>query len=393
MSPRHSVVGQNDEWQDPLENLAERLDRFQSGGSGSDSEQQLAWSLFAELSPYSPVRLDSELGWRPIPTDLPSHCDPNYFGWTDAFEDLLSVSSARPMMSLERRQLMNQAITFSPLASNPFWNLYDRVTWQKLDEAYFPLYIPGKRYRSPRTMEEWVTLRKAQTGMIPSDDWVKAIEMLGKDIETEMAVIAPFLFPNRFHHAREHTPVSLYQWLNSLFNDTAGEDNEERSKEKQSSSSGPKTEEDMYNRDSQQKSKGADAANPLGTLLSILKNAVTGDDERQHQQQHHHHQPSPEEGKKEVSVKGPILEQTRRETKDGGSEIVKKSVKEVPGLGEVRTIEVERKDKLGRTVSVEVHSHTVDTPGEWIPSYWKKIWDSGQASGGERKSTDDKDAK
>ncbi|KAM7201034.1 hypothetical protein V8F20_005043 [Naviculisporaceae sp. PSN 640] len=383
-----AVVGQNDDWQDPNEDLAERLDRFQSRGSGSDAEQQLAWSLFTELSPYSPMRLERELGWRPVPSDLPAHCDPVYFGWTDAFEDLLTVTSARPMMSLERRQLMNQVLMNSPLRLKPFWYLYNRLSWQRLDEAYFPLYMPRQRYRSPRTMEEWVTLRKAQAGTISSDDWMKATEMLEKDLVAAMDVWPLFL--SRF----------LVESMDTMLNGPPGANgpymgHDSRIKQQKSpsffssSTAASETEEDMYKSGASQTKPAS--YDPLSTLFRIVKSVVTGNDEQQPQQQHRSY-PEAKAAEPDPS-QSVLIEKITRETEDGGHETISKRVGKSPSGEEVRVIEIERTDKLGRVTSHAVHLHDANTPREWIPSYWKKIWDSGQTAAGEKNSTDEKESK
>ncbi|KAM7220735.1 hypothetical protein V8F06_003804 [Rhypophila decipiens] len=329
------VVGKDDnDWPTPEQELEDRLDRFRLAGCGSRSEQQLAWSTFAEQSAYSPIRLDRDLGWRPTPNDLPSHTHPAEFGWTDAFEDLLTVSSARPMLSLERRSTLNRALQqlnfinpFLALAGGrPYSLLYSRAVLQGIDEAYFPLYIPQVRHRSPRSMEEWVTLRKVHPTTM-ADHWLKTSELIDgvvRDFESE-------------------------QW-------NGNKDGEE-------------TEEDMY---SFLKSVGEKPSpGPLTSLFRIVGKAVFGDDETTGKQEHGRIWGSREQVEEEV------LDQAEYKTEDGGTETVTKTIQEAPGGGKLSAIRIERKDKLGRAISSEVHSS--NRPDHFDSPFWKKFWENAQA--------------
>ncbi|KAK3692074.1 hypothetical protein B0T22DRAFT_3497 [Podospora appendiculata] len=151
--------------------LESKLDQLR-GGTFDDHQQ--AWSLFATYSEYSPLRLSAELGWEPTPNDLPPHYEPELFGWTDAFEDLLAASSAKPMMSLADRYLLNQ-LTFPSTAwrdgnhnrSAQAW--LNRLRAQGLTEVYFPFHEPHVGYRSPQTMQEWVEARRAMARAWPDE--------------------------------------------------------------------------------------------------------------------------------------------------------------------------------------------------------------------------------
>ncbi len=67
-------------------------------------DHEYAWNLFIQRSRYSPLRLEYEMPRGPRPADLEAGMDPELFGWTDAFEDLLRVSSGLPMTDMRERR-------------------------------------------------------------------------------------------------------------------------------------------------------------------------------------------------------------------------------------------------------------------------------------------------
>ncbi|KAL2181932.1 uncharacterized protein P884DRAFT_266318 [Thermothelomyces heterothallicus CBS 202.75] len=200
---------------------------------GTPAEASLAWRLFLTRSAYSPLRLehDPELGRpgrKPVPRDVdlsssssaPSSSSSrdwdrdswpwdvfdasrgaargggSEFGWLEAFEDLMRVSSGLELSDLGRRRREGQQHHhhvgflgggwggldhfFQPLP----WSWHDRggmvgfpggwwggmreVAWLErmrsrgLTEVLFPVYDPGMGYQSPRTMAEWVERRRAE---------------------------------------------------------------------------------------------------------------------------------------------------------------------------------------------------------------------------------------
>ncbi|KAK3333418.1 hypothetical protein B0T19DRAFT_483478 [Cercophora scortea] len=197
--PRSSAITNNAQdtapspYDDPA--LESKLDQLR-GGTFDDHQQ--AWHLFATYSEYSPLRLSAEFGWEPTPNGLPSHYDPELFGWTDAFEDLLAASSGKPMMSLADRYLLNQ-LTFPSTAwrssregrysgnrSAQAW--LNRLRAQGLTEVYFPFHEPHVGYRSPQTMQEWVEARREMARAWPDDistwaAWRDEFEKFAKQVD------------------------------------------------------------------------------------------------------------------------------------------------------------------------------------------------------------------
>lgn len=64
----------------------------------SESLYQLMWMSFLIDSEYSPLRLRHLP--QPVPRDLPEGADASLFGFEDAFEDLLSVTSGQGLMDI-----------------------------------------------------------------------------------------------------------------------------------------------------------------------------------------------------------------------------------------------------------------------------------------------------
>ncbi|KAK1979769.1 hypothetical protein LZ30DRAFT_596183 [Colletotrichum cereale] len=67
----------------------------------TESLYQVMWISFLVDSPYSPLRLHDLP--QPIPKDLPKGADPTLFGFEDAFEDLLMVSSGQGLPDINER--------------------------------------------------------------------------------------------------------------------------------------------------------------------------------------------------------------------------------------------------------------------------------------------------
>ncbi|KAL2754657.1 hypothetical protein ACRALDRAFT_1063446 [Sodiomyces alcalophilus JCM 7366] len=67
----------------------------------TESLYQVMWMSFLVDSPYSPLRL-RDLP-QPVPRDLPEGADPSLFGFEDAFEDLLSVTSGQGLPDINER--------------------------------------------------------------------------------------------------------------------------------------------------------------------------------------------------------------------------------------------------------------------------------------------------
>lgn len=64
------------------------------------------WMSFLVDSPYSPLRL-ADLP-QPVPRDLPEGADPSLFGFEDAFEDLLMVTSGQGLSDINDRYEMKK---------------------------------------------------------------------------------------------------------------------------------------------------------------------------------------------------------------------------------------------------------------------------------------------
>jgi len=67
----------------------------------TESLYQVLWISFLIDSPYSPLRLHDLP--QPTPKDLPEGADPTLFGFEDAFEDLLMVSSGQGLPDINER--------------------------------------------------------------------------------------------------------------------------------------------------------------------------------------------------------------------------------------------------------------------------------------------------
>ncbi|KZL69251.1 hypothetical protein CI238_09077 [Colletotrichum incanum] len=67
----------------------------------TESLYQVMWISFLIDSPYSPLRLHDLP--QPTPKDLPEGADPTLFGFEDAFEDLLMVSSGQGLPDINER--------------------------------------------------------------------------------------------------------------------------------------------------------------------------------------------------------------------------------------------------------------------------------------------------
>ena len=143
-------------WEEQESAMVEaRLDQCR-GGLREDHEY--AWDLFIQRSRYSPFRLEQEMPLGPCPADLEDGMDPDSFGWTDAFEDLLRASSSLPMMNVRERYAQKKAWSGFFGEREPEHLAYWRLRAYRLPEAYFP--YRDYNYQSPQTMEEWVRLRR-----------------------------------------------------------------------------------------------------------------------------------------------------------------------------------------------------------------------------------------
>jgi hypothetical protein len=155
------------------DHIESTIDSFRGG---SEEEGAMGLKLFLSRSPYSPLLLDRYLGWKPTPRDAldpqqGQHDDQYLGGWIDAFQDLLRVSSGLPMLDPSELQTRNRAA--KELFAHTGGALKDNITqlatfwvWglgqSRLDEVLFPYHDPEASYRSPRTMAEWVDLRRAE---------------------------------------------------------------------------------------------------------------------------------------------------------------------------------------------------------------------------------------
>ncbi|KAH7349505.1 hypothetical protein B0T11DRAFT_289321 [Plectosphaerella cucumerina] len=74
--------------------------------ASAESMYQLAWMSFILDSPYSPLML-RQLP-QPVPRDLPEGADPSVFGFDDAFEDLLRVTSGQGLEDINVRYAMKK---------------------------------------------------------------------------------------------------------------------------------------------------------------------------------------------------------------------------------------------------------------------------------------------
>ncbi|KAK3897799.1 hypothetical protein C8A05DRAFT_19503 [Staphylotrichum tortipilum] len=100
--------------------------------------------------------------WQPTPRDLPAGCSPGEFGWLDAFEDLMRVSSGLEMVDLRQRAGENCG-----LEGVRGWDWGERAWMGRMGrggfgEVMFPVWDEGAGWRSPATMEEWVERRRVE---------------------------------------------------------------------------------------------------------------------------------------------------------------------------------------------------------------------------------------
>lgn len=139
---------------------------------GSLEDHRLAWDLFLRHSSYSPAVLQSTLGQGPPrPRDLPDDVDASYLTWADAFEDLLKVSSALPLPDIvvrAREATIEAGLSahagFLPGATHSVASSLRRLrTAGSMNHVYLPVDDHKRGYRSPRTMEEWVEKRAAES--------------------------------------------------------------------------------------------------------------------------------------------------------------------------------------------------------------------------------------
>lgn len=343
---REVSVKVDDDWQDHDDWIEERLDRLRGGDR---MEHETAWWLFTTQSAYSPMRLQTELGWQPTPRGLPSHCDPSLFGWVDAFEDLLAVSSATPMMSFERRETMNKVMQpLLVLDGGPsHWFLWNRVQWQGLNEVYFPVYMPQIRYRSPRSMEEWAAVRRHTP--VACHNWEHAVMDLMRDISDFGGIdLLRFLLdtPDKAQLTEgQPTLESVIKLFTAL---------QKMSAPKQSEAAG-----DDF------PSKKPDSPRPLPT-----SDAETEEDLYL--------------ASNSQSDNTPDVRKTEHKTADGGSETVVEKSEAIPD-GRISIISIEKKDKYGRVISSEFHASINQPP--FSSPFWRKFWENARphdGSGGSR---------
>lgn len=72
----------------------------------TESLYQVIWLSFLVDSPYSPLRLQDIP--QPVPRDLPKNGDPSLFGFEDAFEDLLLVTSGQGLSDIQCRYRLKE---------------------------------------------------------------------------------------------------------------------------------------------------------------------------------------------------------------------------------------------------------------------------------------------
>jgi len=359
---KHRVVGDQDDWQNVEDNVEERLDRLRGGGR---VEHETAWWLFTRESAYSPIRLERELGWKPTPHGLPSHCDPSLFGWVDAFEDLLAVSSATPMMSFDRRETMNRVTAEMRDMARGHWFLFNRMQWQGLNEVFFPVYEPEERYRSPRSMEEWVAVRRSRP--IPCNNWAQACSNLVTDIyEVGGSNLLRYLMDNPAEEELpegEPTRDSAFKVFKALHDMTTRGRSEAQEQDvpsktpnapKPPTSEPAKTEEDLYLATSS-KSDGKTPGSPLTSLFRLVGRAAWGDDMDQD------------------------ARKTEHKTPDGGSETVFEKVQATPE-GRICLISIEKKDRHGRVTSSEFHTSINQAP--FTSPFWRRFWENARPRDG-----------
>ncbi|KAK3313405.1 hypothetical protein B0H66DRAFT_536671 [Apodospora peruviana] len=238
-------MSDNDSWQ----NVDHNVEQFLDGLRGGDlPAYDLAWRYFLRLSAYSPVRLDNELGWKPTPNGVGSR-SPVEFSWLDAFEDLLFASSGRPMKQLEddeddEDQSLADLSRTSPLL---------RLQAFQISEVYFPVCEPVLVYRSPRTMSEWIELRKQ--GIPPLTEWMPP----GRRDDLEELKMRPGSL-ERAHRklgTDELSPFTYGQYARIR-----------EAEEKATQQHAPQTEEDLY----LAHQDGDNAARPSRTLFTFYKN-------------------------------------------------------------------------------------------------------------------------
>ncbi|KAK0623230.1 hypothetical protein B0T14DRAFT_169261 [Immersiella caudata] len=170
VDPPVNLLQTAEESKDSIESI---LDTFVGGTLG---DSYMGNTLFFIRSPYSPFLLDRYLGWRPLPRDAldkqqGQHEDQYCGGWTDAFQDLLCVSSGLPLLDPSELQFRNRFSRelFTRDGGAPKDEIgFQAEVWirhmkqHRLDEVLFPYRDRSIPYRSPRTMPEWVTLREVE---------------------------------------------------------------------------------------------------------------------------------------------------------------------------------------------------------------------------------------
>lgn len=372
---RRRVVGTQDDWQDANDYVEERLDWLRGGGR---VEHEIAWWLFTTQSVYSPIRLQNELAWQPTPRGLPSHCDPSLFGWVDAFEDLLAVSSATPMMSFERREAMNKAMVWTQDTGH--WFLFNRIQWQGLNEVYFPVYWPDLQYRSPRSMEEWVAVRREVP--IPCNNWEQAVRDLARNIHKYGGwSFFRYMIQNPGKEQLpegEPTLESVVQVFRELAHmvirgrfEAQGQDVPPKKPDapRRPTREPAQTEEDLYS-DAKFKSDDKMSDGPFASLFRIMGMAgVTG------------------RGEEKNSALIPIemdkdARKTEHKLSNGGSEtVVSEKIQTLrDGQDRISVISIEQKDEHGRVISSNVHVLINQAP--FTSPFWRKFWENARPRDG-----------
>jgi hypothetical protein len=307
------------------------------------------WQIFIYESPYSPIRLASTMPRQPCPRDLEPGMDPTMFTFVDAFEDLLLVSSGRPMMDLCERYDMNRTLArMYPTGEHPF-SWFSRLQSQGLSRSYFQ-----DKHRSARE---------------PEDEWGRMMWKDDSRQEGETRETAPTGVPQppieqdrRDEHQRDffgeldrvfkHLGKVLQDEISSspFGNKKTIEDSKDASKRE------PNTEMDLYDT---VRSAYNEAERSLSTFIKSFSQGKLGFDDDQ----------NPGDGTKPSTIK-PVTE--TQEDESGKTVKSTKEWKDIFGNSHVKT-EIRKTDRSGNVVSTETH-YSIQSRSE-DPKTWRRSSD------------------
>lgn len=134
--------------------------KLKSGEALSAEQSSLCWRVFLSQSPYSPFLLDLEHNLNDL-----KHSGPSDATWVDAFDDLITVSSGLPHVRDDER-FSRPATELHHLNSNDLlWYIGQHAHYweqRRMAETFFPVFDPFEMIFTPRTIEEWISLRRVE---------------------------------------------------------------------------------------------------------------------------------------------------------------------------------------------------------------------------------------